>query len=191
MNVMIKPINDFDSSEIAELEKKYNYGTTRAGFDLTQSLDQKVSDSFDQAIINEIVLWKVNRFVSVYHCDWLSDFNLLKSISELAGNEAYVRSILKRMLNTHGIRLPMASTMLRFRNPQVFQIIDVRTFSVIFGDDEMLLKKYSSSNVDLHIEIYFEYLGELKSICSKKDIPFSKSDRILYQFDIERRKQSQ
>jgi hypothetical protein len=92
------------------------------------------------------------------------------------------------MLKTHGIRLPMASTMLRFRNPKVFQIIDARTFRVIFGDDEEKKKKYDAINESDRIEIYIEYLKQLRKECEAKNIVFSDADRILYQYDIEENK---
>jgi hypothetical protein len=180
---MIKTIKDFNPAKIKDLEGLYTYGAYKDGFNLTASLDSKVKADFSQQIVNEIVLWKVNRYVNLANADWLEDFNRLKFIDELDGNQAFVKSILSSMLKTHGIRLPMASTMLRFRNPDVFQIIDVRTFRVIYGDDPGR-KKIMDANDDNSIDLYFEYLLILKKTCAEKGILFSDADRILYQFDI-------
>ncbi|WP_290308638.1 hypothetical protein [Mucilaginibacter flavus] len=184
---MIKTIKDFNPAKIKDLEGLYTYGAYKDGYNLTTSLDNKAKADFDQQIINEIVLWKVNRYVNVENADWMDDFNKLKFIDELDGNQTFVKSILSKMLKTHGIRLPMASTMLRFRNPNVFQIIDVRTFRVIYGDDAQK-KKIMDANDDNSIELYFEYLLTLKKVCAEKGIVFSDADRILYQYDIEENK---
>lgn len=41
--------------------------------------------------------------------------------------------ILRKLLMTPGIRLPMASTILRFKNPNVYQIIDQRAYRFLTG----------------------------------------------------------
>jgi hypothetical protein len=180
---MIKTIKDFNPAKIKDLEGLYTYGAYKDGFNLTASLDNKVKVDFDQQIVNEIVLWKVNRYVNVANADWMGDFNKLKFIDELDGNQTFVKSILSNMLKTQGIMLPMASTMLRFRNPNVFQIFDEGTFRVIYGDD-LRRKKIMDANDDNSIDLYFEYLVILKKTCAEKGIVFSDADRILYQFDI-------
>jgi hypothetical protein len=81
----------------------------------------------------------------------------------------------------------MASTMLRFRNPAVFQIIDIRTFRMIFGDSEeskIDKNELDKNNGGTSIDIYFKYLKTLHLMCKEKRFDFSKSDRFLYQYDI-------
>ena len=88
------------------------------------------------------------------------------------------------MLSTHMIRLPMASTMLRFRNPSVFQVIDERMFRVIFKNSTEKRKMYNSSSISKRIDIYFEYLEVLKVYCDASKLNFFEADRILWQYDI-------
>jgi len=178
-------INDFDKTKIDELRTKFNKrATDKKGFSLTERLDAKKDIPFDQDMINEIVLWKVNRYVNVGNSSWLEDFNNLKDVPEIDdNNKEHIKEILKKMIDTNGIRLPMASTMLSFRNPRVFQIIDIRTFHVMYGDDDVK-KKVLDANNDESIKLYFDYLVDLK----KEKITFCESDRILYQYDIEENK---
>lgn len=73
----------------------------------------------------------------------------------------------------------MASTILRFKNPQVYQIVDQRVFRFIYGrtlQDE--LKKEKDQ-----VKVYLDYLKKLKEVCKEKSIDFSKSDRVLYELD--------
>ncbi|SFB86234.1 hypothetical protein [Kaistella jeonii] len=70
----------------------------------------------------------------------------------------------------------MASTILRFKNPSVYQIIDQRVYRFIYGQNLPLY----FSNAQKQIELY---LDKLKGVCEKKNIDFTLSDRILYQMD--------
>ena len=83
--------------------------------------------------------------------------------------------------NQKGVRLAMASTILRFRNPKVYQIIDQRVYRIIYGKE----LKYPESNIDLQIKIYLDYLDKLKEVCAKYSIKFEEADRILYKMDKE------
>jgi hypothetical protein len=181
---------DLDESMIDSLKTNFNIkAKNKEGFNLTERLDAKKDKAFDQDMINEIVLWKVNRYVNA-DSNWLEDFHNLKDIRAIDdNNKEHIKEIFKKMINTTGIRLPMASTMLSFRNPKVFQIIDVRTFRVIFGDDDESKKTKNAldANNDGSIDIYLEYLSKLKEYCENKEINFSEADRILYQFDKEYR----
>jgi hypothetical protein len=181
----MKTIDDFDPKKIDELRKKYTYGDTNDGFNLTSYLDNKSNSNFDQEIINEIVLWKVNRYLSTEKADWLKDFNELKNIDNVEEHKEKIKAVLQKMLLTRMVQLPMASTLLRFRNPEIFQIIDERTFRLIFANDDAARRKYNSTKADKKIDLYFEYLKQLREKCKSKNIPFSESDRLLYQFDKE------
>jgi hypothetical protein len=46
--------------DLANLMSDYNYQP-----DLTRKLDGVTNQSFDQTLVNEIVLWKVNRFAPI------------------------------------------------------------------------------------------------------------------------------
>lgn len=72
----------------------------------------------------------------------------------------------------------MASTILRFRNPKIYQIIDQRVYRMIYGTALKI-----KTNLNDNIIQYLDYLTELRSVCDLYQIPFSKSDRILYEYD--------
>ena len=144
--------------------------------ELTSKLDG-LDDDFNQEIINEIVLWKVNRY------SFLDDekFSVLNKINkeDLILDVELTTEILTKFLNTKGIQLPMASTILRFKNPNIYQIIDQRVYRFIYGIE---MPKYFSS-IEKQIDFYIEYLQKLKQVCIKKGIDFNLSDRIIYELD--------
>jgi hypothetical protein len=80
----------------------------------------------------------------------------------------------------------MASTVLRFVNRNVFQIIDDRVYRIIHPGKA----KYPAKPLEVNEKylttsesIYFDYLDELHSQ-SCAQLPFAEADRILYQLDI-------
>ncbi|MEB2776989.1 hypothetical protein SYJ56_16855 [Algoriphagus sp. D3-2-R+10] len=148
---------------------------------MTLKLD-KVATLFDQNIINEIVLWKINRYAHIDNdtLNLINDINI--NSHELDIN--LTQKILKSLLKTKGIQLPMASTILRFKNKNIYQIIDQRVYRIIYKEKKLKLKTHSNDkNVNDQIELYFQYLKDLKDICDKHKIPFDKSDRILFMAD--------
>lgn len=144
--------------------------------ELTSKLDDLDTD-FNQEIINEIVLWKVNRY------SFLDDekFSLLNKINkeDLILDVELTTEILTKFLNTKGIQLPMASTILRFKNPNIYQIIDQRVYRFIYGIE---MPKYFSS-IEKQIDFYIDYLQKLRQVCIEKEIEFGFSDRIIYELD--------
>ena len=151
---------------------------------LTAKLDNLYDTNFDQSLINEIVLWKVNRYVSL---DNKTDNNILPNIDNLKTltykHHREGQSVLESLLNVPGIDLPMASTILRFRNPKVFQIIDKHAYRAIYDQKYPL---YSSTRVDKKISTYFDYLDKLIELCKAKELNFQTVDRLLYKFDKEK-----
>lgn len=146
--------------------------------ELTKKLDNLNSD-FDQEILNEIILWKVNRYAK-FDDETLILLNKLNTNDENL-NQSLTGDILHNLLskNQKGVRLAMASTILRFRNPNIYQIIDQRVYRFIYGKE----LKYSETNVKLQIVIYIDYLEKLKQVCEKYQINFKDADRILYKMD--------
>ena len=94
-------------------------------------------------------------------------------------------SFLRELLDTHGVKLAMASTILRFRNPNLYQIIDQRVFRFIYPNKD--LSKITTKKVE-QIEIYLQYLEDLREICQSKNVDFNLSDRIFYALDKEKNK---
>ena len=94
--------------------------------------------------------------------------------------------VLRALLSSPGIALPMASTILRFLNPKTFQIIDDRVYRIINpGKAKYPAKpiKINERYLKTSESIYFDYLDELQKHSSEK-LPFASADRILYQLDI-------
>jgi len=84
------------------------------------------------------------------------------------------------LLECKGVRLPMASTYLRFRNPSVFQIIDQRVWHQLYDNE------YENSyNKDVQIKKYLQYLKDLQIQCQRDNIHFEIADRYYYLKDIE------
>lgn len=161
---------------VKDFEKDFNKIDYKYQPFLTEKLDNLTED-FSQEIINEIVLWKVNRYVKISDEAKLA-LNLIKN-ADTELNTELSKCVLSKLLKCNGIRLAMASTILRFKNPNIYQIIDQRAYRIIYGKD----LKYSLTNIDNQIEVYLNYLDLLKEKCNEYDIDFKLSDRILYALD--------
>jgi hypothetical protein len=162
--------------QLVKADQKFDYQA-----DLTEKLD-KIASSFDQEIINEIVLWKVNRYAIVDH----ETLKLLNTIDPKAKkiDIEKTKNILKTLIQKKGIRLPMASTILRFKNKNIYQIIDQRVYRIIYKNKKLQLKTHlNEKELECQVELYIQYLCDLKTVCKKLDIPFDKSDRILFMAD--------
>jgi hypothetical protein len=149
----------------------YNYQ-----LELTEKLD-KLNTDFNQNIINEIVLWKVNRYAKISK-EILLLINHIKS-TDTELNLDLTKQIMKALLQCKGVKLAMASTILRFKNPNIYQIIDQRVYRFITGNE----LKYSLTNIDKQIGLYLDYIIKLKNKCKKHNIDFEQSDRIIYEMD--------
>src|SRR4030067_3156173 len=126
--------------------------------ELTKRLDNLENVSIDQSLINEIVLWQVNRYVCLdnENMEQLKKLKLLK-----AGEHKNANDILKALLGVNGVDLPMASTILRFINPKVFQIIDRHAYRAVYGRKYSL---YQTTSPERKISVYFEYLDNLTEL---------------------------
>src|SRR5229473_1483660 len=151
---------EFDG-DLNQFLRKYKYQP-----DLTAKLDALEALQFTQALINEIVLWKINRFAK------LGD-ELLRSIENIKklhrGEHRDAESLIDSLLNVDGVGLPMASTLLRFRNPSAFQIIDQHAYRAVYGSKFPI---YPSMPRKKQIGVYFDYLDELITLCGQKKIKF-------------------
>lgn len=147
--------------------------------ELTKRLDNLENTSIDQSVINEIVLWKVNRYVRLddYNIEQLKNVRSLKAGEHKKGNE-----VLKALLSVRGIDLPMASTILRFINPNVFQIIDRHAYRAVYGKKYPL---YQATPAERKISLYFDYISDLIDLCKSKGLAFTTIDRLLYILDKE------
>jgi hypothetical protein len=76
------------------------------------SVDDLEDVNLTPELLNEIVLWKVNRHVAL-DGDQLHRIDALRKLKP--GEHRQARSVLEELLDAHGVDLPMASTILRFR----------------------------------------------------------------------------
>lgn len=96
--------------------------------ELTEKLEN--IQEIDQNVINEIVLWKLNRNTNI-------NFEVFDLITNVKGHSKldveFTSNVISKLLLVDGIRLPMASTILRFANPKIYQIIDQRVYRILYG----------------------------------------------------------
>ena len=182
--------NDTESNSFAVTYDGEDYpmalqykGTTLEYPALTVQLDKYKGKELTLDDINKITLWKIGRFPFMTP-EALVDLNSLKDEKTLDVEKT--TAVLKELLNTTGIGLPMASTYLRFINPDVYQIIDVRAFRAAF-DYERVANDYQNNTKSRQITIYIEYLEKLREIADNGYHGFSTEfcnlDRFLYNFD--------
>jgi hypothetical protein len=161
--------------KITENHKIFNYNEA-----LTKKLD--AIEIIDQTIINEIILWKVNRYASIDKGTFLL-INDAKSYRQI--DCYFTKKLLTELLSVDGIRLPMASTILRFANPNVYQIIDQRVYRTLYGTELKLPLKNKKKGFNTEIETYLDYLNKLREVSEDLKISFKDADRILFLADKE------
>lgn len=163
--------SDFNG-DLSEFLNGYKYQPN-----LTRKLNDLGGVSFTPELLNEIVLWKVNRCVSL-DPDQLGRIDALAKLKP--GEHRAAGPILHELLDAHGVDLPMASTFLRFRNPNVFQIIDRHAYRALYGQE---YKVHTTTSLKRKVEVYFAYIDELCRLCDAKGLRFETVDRVLYVFD--------
>ena len=166
----MKTYKDLKIDDIKKVE--YNYQEK-----LTDFLDN-YDDAFSQELIDKIILWKINRYAFVPK-KTLDKINKIKKSDEKI-DIPLTREILSDLLdeNLKGIKLAIASTILRFKNPNIYQIIDQRVYRFIYGENFNAPK-----SIDEQINLYLKYLEKLKNVSKILNIDYQQSDRILYELD--------
>jgi thermostable 8-oxoguanine DNA glycosylase len=164
---------EFDG-DLSEFLHRYRYQPK-----LTSKLDDLREANLTPELLNEIVLWKINRYVSSDN-EQLRRMDALLKLKPREHEEA--RSLVEALLAVRGVDLPMASAFLRFRNSAVFQIIDRHAYRAVYGAAYPL---YTQSAAKRKIDLYFGYLDDLHSLCARKGLVFETVDRLLYEFDKE------
>jgi len=168
MNPFIQKYKDHWGTNPKSLLKDYNYLP-----EVTQHLENMKIEEFNRQWVYEMMLWKLNRFPQIED-SLIQELQTLKDIQPGHHREGF--EIFKKLLTCKGFGTPMASTIFRFLNPQVFQIIDRRAYRALFATK---LSDYESQKIDT----YFDYLDKLWEVCDE-DLPFDQADKILYQLDI-------
>ena len=150
----------------------YNINETNSLKNLFSEIRTNKSLSVDD--IRRVALWKIDRVLGISE-------DLVKKLDDLAKNNSVnifdkdVKNIINELTSSQGIGFPMASAILKFLRPDVFPIIDVRAYRVIFG------KKLSYSQYS--IEKYYNYVKEIYLIRDKLKLPLEQIDEQLYEFD--------
>ena len=161
-----------------DYQKSFGYS------EATEELDVLCHHDFTKEYLYKITLWKVNRF-PIINDDIIVKLNTLRLLKSL--DEEKTREVLHELLKIKGVRLPMASTYLRFLNPDVYQIIDVRAYRAAFNYTEQ--PDYTKTDNNECIDIYFNYLKRLREIAQKGyygvKVEFKDMDRFLYEIDKE------
>lgn len=156
---------------------------------LTKKLDS-LSGDFDEIVLNQIVLWKVNRYPLI--CD--STISVLNKIGDKQSNfsldnekdREIASKALKLLLKSNGVKLAMASTILRFKNPNWFQIFDERVCRALYGkkpNEAFSCFKAKEGRTNATIEFYFKYLKDLKNRAKELDVEYSMADRVFWLTD--------
>jgi hypothetical protein len=138
-------------------------------------------DPFTQQRINEIVLWKHNRYVAASG-EVLKGLNAARTLQP--GKHRDARDLLRLLLKLRSCDLAVASTLLRFANPAVFQIMDRHAYRAVYGTDYPFIPSaHSKKKTEEKIETYFRYLDDVRELCETKKLQFHNADRVLYVFD--------
>lgn len=165
--------SSFRPNEAQGLLNTYKYQP-----DLTKHLDALHSDDdFSQHVVNEIVLWKLNRYVCI-PADVLAELGGTRNLKQ--GEHRKAGAVLAGLLGVKGVDLPMASTFLRFRNSSVFQILDRHAYRALYRKPFELRP---TSALEKKVQMYFEYLDNLLCLCRARGLDFVTIDRVLYLFD--------
>lgn len=141
---------DFDG-DLATFLAGYKYQPM-----LTKKSDNLADETLTPELLNEIVLWKVKRYVEL-EPGQLRKIDALRELKP--GEHRQAQRVLEELLGAHGVDLAMASTFLRFRNSAVFQIIDRHAYRAVYGTKFPL---FTASPTKKKIEVYFRYLDDLR-----------------------------
>ncbi len=179
-------LNEKYNGDAKKVLKKYKYNSVDS---IRKRVDECDNNSEDELknIINEIVLWKLNRmvFVDKMTTSKLIELKNIKSAEDaITVDKDKVIMSMTCLLNSKGIRCPMASTIMHFFNPNVFPIFDQRAYRVIYKLDYK-----TSNNAKENVKMYMDYLEKCIIYYKNNNLdiffPFSEIDKYLYQLDKE------
>ncbi len=185
----ISRYSEKNALQYQELKKLKNYSYQKI---LTKILDEKTQNSFlkvDQNYLNEIVLWKVNRYAA-FNDEVIQLLNQIKEQKSELMNEDVTRLVLSLLLKTPGVQLPMASTILRFINPKIYQIYDQRVGRYIKFENPNsgIQSPKNEALIEKTVTFYLGYLQRLKDISKEINVEFELLDRVLYIADKDENK---
>ena len=162
------------------IPKKHTYQDSEQ-FMRELDLESNSGKLFNQSMINKIVLFKVNRYAEIPNYI-LDELNKISSKGRVIDKELS-RSVLHKLLMQKGIRMAMASTILRFKNPNIYQIIDQRVYRLLYGKKLKMSSSKSQKQHNIQIDLYFNQLDELKKLSKDYGYKFSDMDRTFFYAD--------
>lgn len=129
-------------------------------------------------IINEIVLWKINRQPKIGNELIIAIKNLSYKVTTYNNVNAHKNEIAdfyNELIKSTGVKAAMASTILKMFMPKALPIIDQRAYREIYGEE-------MPSKVDG--DTYLKYVDEvINQFNNESGIDFSDMDKVLYQRD--------
>ncbi|MCG7983363.1 MAG: hypothetical protein JAY90_11525 [Candidatus Thiodiazotropha lotti] len=161
---------DADADKL-NFEFDYNLAETEALGDL---LNHNPNPTLDD--LRRVALWKIDRILDIPE-GTIRNLSKLVQTNPLSHRSQESRDILQELTDCPGVWYPMASAILKFLRPDIFPIIDVRAYRALKGK-RLYPRSYS-------VDLYLDYVDELKDIASKTNIPFHEVDQQLYCFDRE------
>ena len=168
-----------------EVLKRYTYAGDEEIINRIKNCTGK-DERENRDIINSIVLWKINRTVDIGTKLFIAIKNLNIVPSNIKTNKKEIKKIICDLLEVKGIKIAMASTILKMFYPDTFPIIDQRAYRELTGDN--LPNYYGVSANQKYADLYFQYILDChvynQSVCP--NINFDDIDKVLYQLDLER-----
>lgn len=180
--------------EWSELLSLYDYPLGDEQKDKIKNLGENSSIELVKPLINEIVLWKLNRMVVVNDelIKCLLKIRRITDIEDFLNNKELqeeLKGTMKMLMDSKGIRIAMASTILHFFNPKICPIIDKRAY---FALNKKLMPE-NINNISKGPDEYLKYVEKcyewfkLKTE-KEKNIKFEDIDKVLYQHDKDSRR---
>lgn len=143
-------------------------------------------DQENRDIINAIVLWKVNRQVDIGSNLFTSIKNLKATCSSFEEAQTEIQAIVAELLQVKGVKIAMASTILKMFYPEVFPIIDQRAYRELIKKE--MPTYYGANANEKYVDLYLQY-AKACHMYNRTECPhisFEDIDKILYQLDLEK-----
>lgn len=163
--------------------ENYTYNDGKHIFDRIKNSDG-LDDRENLDILNEIVLWKINRIPYV-SAETMRKVRKLpvKTTDDLRPNKKQIKECIMELLSSKGIQLPMASTILRFFYPDAFLIFDQRAYREVYKTEEPTF--YGKDANEKYYKVYMDYIEKCveyqKEHCP--NVKFRDLDKAFYQAD--------
>lgn len=171
-----------------EIMNEYLYESDREIKERARNVDASDYEQ-NRDLINEIVLWKLNRSVQIKD-ETIKKIHLLSQKVNHpleAVNCTDVENVILELLDAKGIKIAMASTILHFYYPMIFPIIDQRAYRELTSDE--LPEYHGKDKNQKYMELYVDYI-EKCYVFNTEILPeadFEYIDKILYQLDKDKK----